>query len=539
LENSQETDSNRLSSLGDALAALANDKMQPQAATEMAKSVATALENPQITDSGLLSRLGTALAALLNKMEPLAAANIASRGTLRLAAALENPQITDSEQLSRLGTALAALLNKMGPLAAAKIASRGALRLAVEEQRILDASKPSIINTLSASASAYTRLFAPFWADTQKESIRSLDFFAEKKPVRLSHLDHARRALVRKMQPMAAPRIAKSFDGASENPQAVPGDAKSLAAALENPQETDSYSLSRLANALTALADKMEPHTATEIAKGIAIALENPQETNANRISSLGHVLIVLSNKMEPQAATEIAMSFAAALENTQITDLDLLSRFGNSLAALANTMQPRAAAEIASRGAKRLTVALEKPQEINSNLLQVLAEALTALANKMGSQAAEIAKSFATALENPQITDSEQLWRLGQSLAAVCRLLPSAHRTHLLALSNMLLQPVSIAAAEGKEQPYDRKLLADVCAQLRTEDLAQVLKYPFCTGEAEQIVLNQLNSKTHRDFDGYLWKFVEEANSLGIKDIDDPTKRPSVPDALKELDTL
>jgi hypothetical protein len=109
--------------------------------------------------------------------------------------------------------------------------------------------------------------------------------------------------------------------------------------------------------------------------------------------------------------------------------------------------------------------------------------------------------------LANPQETNSDRLSRFGQILAAFCRLLPSAHRTHLLALSNMLLQPVS----EGKEQPYDRKLLsavelkllAEVCAELRTEDLVEVLKYPFCTGEAEQIVLNQLKTKTHRDFGG------------------------------------
>jgi hypothetical protein len=61
----------------------------------------------------------------------------------------------------------------------------------------------------------------------------------------------------------------------------------------------------------------------------------------------------------------------------------------------------------------------------------------------------------------------------------------------------------VSIAAAEGKEPPNDRKLLAEVCAQLHAEDLAEVLKYPFCKGEAEQIVLNQLQAITGRDSGG------------------------------------
>ena len=80
---------------------------------------------------------------------------------------------------------------------------------------------------------------------------------------------------------------------------------------------------------------------------------------------------------------------------------------------------------------------------------------------------------------------------------------------------------------------------MAEVCAQLHTEDLAEVLKYPFCTGEGEKIVLNQLKALTGRDFGGNAWKFAEQADSLGIKDIDSPAKRPSVPDALKELDGL
>jgi hypothetical protein len=220
--------------------------------------------------------------------------------------------------------------------------------------------------------------------------------------------------------------------------------------------------------------------------------LRPPQETDPNRLSGLGDALAALANKMEPQAAAEIAKGLVAALENPQITDPNRLSGLGNALAALANKMEPQAAAEIA--------------------------------------------KGLAAALENPQETDSNRLSRLGLGLAAVCRLLPSAHRTDLLALSNMLLQPMSKEAAEGKEQRYDRKLLAEVCAQLSTEKLALVLKYPFCTGEAEHIVLLQLGTETGRDFAGNVWKFVEQADALGIRDIESPAQRPSARDALKEL---
>ena len=146
---------------------------------------------------------------------------------------------------------------------------------------------------------------------------------------------------------------------------------------------------------------------------------------------------------------------------------------------------------------------------------------------------AAEIAKRLATALENPQETNSDRLSSLGRTLAAFCALLPSAHHTHLLALSNLLLTPVS------KKEDEDRKLLTAVCARLRPQDLAEVLKYPFCTEEAEQIVLDQLKAKTQQDFGGDVWKFAEQADALGIKDIGSPAQRPLAQDALKELDGL
>src|SRR5271165_3941853 len=129
LENPQETESNRLSSLSDALAALAN-KMEPQAAAEIARRGAqrliAALENLQQTESNRLLSLDIALMDLANKMEPRAAAE-AAKG---LATTLENTQEAESNRLASLGNALATLANKMEPQAAAEIARRGAQRLA-------------------------------------------------------------------------------------------------------------------------------------------------------------------------------------------------------------------------------------------------------------------------------------------------------------------------------------------------------------------------------------------------------------------------
>lgn len=107
------------------------------------------------------------------------------------------------------------------------------------------------------------------------------------------------------------------------------------------------------------------------------------------------------------------------------------------------------------------------------------------------------------------------------------------------MALSNLLFQPLSKEVAEGEGQPDDWKLLNAVRTQLLPQDLAEVLKYPFCTGEAEQILLSQMKIKTDRDFSGDVWKFAEQAISFGIEGVNSPAKRPSEQDALKELNAL
>jgi hypothetical protein len=313
---------------------------------------------------------------------------------------------------------------------------------------------------------------------------------------------------------------------------------------LENWQATDS-ALSSLGSALAALADKMEPQAAAEFAtrgaRRLVATLENSR-TDSARLSSLGSALAALADKMEPQAAAEIATRGAwrlvVALGSWQETNSGLL---GSALAALADKMEPQAAAEFATRGARRLVaMATLENSRTDSAHLSSLGSALAALAAKMEPQAAaEIAKGLAATLENPQETDSARLSSLGKTLAAFCALLQSAHHTHLLALSNLLLTPVPKKKEEGEEQPYDRKLLTAVCAQLCPQDLSEVLKYPFSTREVEQIVLNELESKTGRKFGGNIWKFAEQADALGIRDVDSPARRPSAQDALNELNRL
>jgi hypothetical protein len=521
-EDPQGIDSDRLSSLGSALAALAA-KMEPEAAAEIgsrgARCLVVALKNPKETDSANLSSIGSALAALAAKMEPQVAAEIAND----LAAAFRNPQETGSARLSSLSSALVALAAKIEPQAAAEIANDLAAALKDPQERYRD----HLLSLSDALGALAAKMEPQAAGEIAKDLAAVLEDPQERDSTLLSSLSSALVALAAKMEPQAAAEIAKD-----------------LAAVLE--KEMYFNRLLSVNSAVEALAAKMEPQAAAEIAKDLAAALE--KEWDFSCLSSLGSALAALAAKMEPQAAAKIARRGAqrlvTALESLEETDFSCLSSLGSALAALAAKMEPRVAAKIVRRGAQCLAAVLENPPEGFSGHVASLSSALAALADKMEPQAAaEIAmpgaQRLAAALKNPQETDSARLSSLGKTLAALCSLLPSAHHTHLLALSNMLLQPVSKEATEGKEQPYDRKLLAAVCAQLRTEDLVEVLKYPLCTGETEQIVLNHLKATAGRKFGGYVWKFVEQADSLGIKDISSPAQRPSAQDALNELGKL
>ena len=142
---------------------------------------------------------------------------------------------------------------------------------------------------------------------------------------------------------------------------------------------------------------------------------------------------------------------------------------------------------------------------------------------------AARSAAVLVTALENPR--ESASLPRLGRALGNLTKFLPSAPRaTLLLALSNVFFETPA-TPQQGQEEAQVRKEVTEWCKLLSPQELAEVLKWPFTVGEAEKIVLTELERQTGQTFGGDVWKFVEQAQSLGIKELDAPAKQPPVGD--------
>jgi hypothetical protein len=263
----------------------------------------------------------------------------------------------------------------------------------------------------------------------------------------------------------------------------------------------------------------------------LAKQLQNQEETNAYRLSSLASALGVLAARMEPKDAVSLvspcAQVLVGALKNGP-KDVAQQSSLATGLAALAARMDAKYAASVAERFAAEI----ENPEETSFVHLSSLASALTVLAARMDRQdAANIAQPLASALSNPAETNADRLASLGSALGGLSRIMPSARHTHRLALSNVLLM--------ANHAPYAADEAIRLSAALGAQDVAEVLKWPFCVGETEKMVLAELEKKTGRQFGGNLWKFVELAPSLGVKDLDAPAKRPRVEDALAELRTI
>ncbi|MCY2991675.1 MAG: hypothetical protein NTY19_27945 [Planctomycetota bacterium] len=326
-------------------------------------------------------------------------------------------------------------------------------------------------------------------------------------------------------------------------------DAARLASLLltDMERETDPYELSRQSSSLAALAGQLKASDAVPLTYRLVDAME--KEINPDRLSRLSYSLAALTRRLEPIESGRLAARGAdrlgAAMERE--TNPDRLSHLGDSLTALAGRLEPAEAARLAERGAERLVTAIEK--ETDADRLSRLSYSLAALAGRLQlADAAPLAgrgaERLAMAMEKE--TDASRLSRLSYSLAALAwRLEPRAHQTRLFTLSYLLRNAIPGPPHDGEEEGELRRLVAALLQPLSKEELSEVLKGPSCVGEAQKLVLSELEQKLSEEFKrpiafgGDLGKFVEQARSLGITNHATPADRPRLEDVRKELADL
>ncbi len=116
----------------------------------------------------------------------------------------------------------------------------------------------------------------------------------------------------------------------------------------------------------------------------------------------------------------------------------------------------------------------------------------------------------------------------------------PSARRSRMLAVAVWLEQRPKFQI--DTVSPSQFRNFETIRIDLNEADLVEILKWPFCVGEAQKLVMRSLEDKLSKRLDrtvnlgGDLDKLVAEAKDLGVEDLDKPARRPTLADALHEL---
>jgi energy-coupling factor transporter ATP-binding protein EcfA2 len=479
------------------LSALAG-QMQPQRAALQMERLTQLLTGPPVTNDSIL---GDALAAFSTHGTPEAAG---ACGRRLLTLMLATNELDYSRELA-VGHALDALAATMtqADLTAASELCATAIREA---------------STTGAYRAMTPARHLPRLASLIKDKAAAADVAA-----------HGSAALVGAME--AGPRsgfylsglgeaLASLLGGIAAGPAAATLAVRGGAVFAEEMSSTNNqYWLPAMGTALAHIAAQSGGQAGTQAAKGAEVILQTleamatpatPQTENVSILApsrgGLEKALALLTAQAEPGAAASLALR-GAQLELRAMrtgTNPYRLADQGITLADLTKTMAPQAAGKAAAEG---LLLLLSKEQD---------------------SKVPKESFSYDQPKQSTAI-----------ALAALAARVAAAKQSQRWAVYQLLLNWSSDASRAEGDNRDPGKSLAELGAAFTPPELAEILKWPFCVGEPERILLSQLEHKTKRQFDGDLRKFAEQAASLGLQDLDAPARRPRVEDALSELQAL
>jgi AAA ATPase domain len=136
-------------------------------------------------------------------------------------------------------------------------------------------------------------------------------------------------------------------------------------------------------------------------------------------------------------------------------------------------------------------------------------------------------------------IQDARVLAKIGVLLAPVVIDDSRFPFTRLYALSNMFMNPIPAAPKtpdEESEENSRRNAAIKLASVLSERELIEALKWPFCVGEAQKIVLEQIESKSGGTSQPNLWDFLTQDSLRRRFDLETPPQRPKAERVMQEL---
>jgi hypothetical protein len=235
--------------------------------------------------------------------------------------------------------------------------------------------------------------------------------------------------------------------------------------------------------------------------------------------------LAAVAGRLESRDAREAAARAATALTQaiSKTTNANELCLLATGLAAVATWLEPRDASEAAVRAAAALTQAISKGT--NERDLMNLAAGLSPLVDWLESRdAREAAAALIQAIS--KTTHPDALRSLLKDLTSLLsRVTVDTSRQRALPLATVLASasdPSGSLAALALLSPA----LIPLPPPLPAQDLVDLLKHPFCVGEARRVVLGQLSRHYQRPFADQ-WDFVRFASEQRLDlDLTTPPRR-------------
>jgi hypothetical protein len=344
-------------------------------------------------------------------------------------------------------------------------------------------------------------------------------------------------ALANTNAPLSLPHLAEGLSAVATRIEAKEaGEAAAiLSRAMTRPEV--SLALKYRAEGLSAVAARMEPKQAAVLCGQTAATLRQAM-TNWVDSRSLQHLaegLSAVAARMEPKAAAAACGQAAAALSQAMAKTEDSvkLLELVRGLSAVAARMEPRQAAAVCGQAAAILSRAMTRSIHITINNqtgervgLPQLAQALSAVAarmeaNEAGEVAANLYQAMAKTTEPPAL--QELAWALTAVLLREDSSSYGSTRHGLVGIVGTLTSSGAPLLAVGLLQPAFQTPPQPLPAQT----LVDLLKHPFCAGEARQLVLGQLARHYQRPFADQ-WDFVRFARKHGPHlDFTSPPQRP------------
>jgi tRNA A-37 threonylcarbamoyl transferase component Bud32 len=288
--------------------------------------------------------------------------------------------------------------------------------------------------------------------------------------------------------------------------------ARTLADALA--KRTDASERRDLVQALAAVAVRLESGAAANVCAPVARALADAltKRTDAPNREDLAAGLAAVAARMDPGAAADLCAPVARALTDALTKETSAPDRGGlaASLAAVAARLEPGAAAAACAHAARVYAdMLLNNPNPYHR---RQFARELAALSVRAGLAGAGI---LTDALSK---TDADVRGSLAEGLAAVALGFSTDARSR--AQSATLLATGAFATPHNvlPSLPLLHPHFHPQPRPLPPQELVELLKHPFCVGEARRAVLDALEFTYKRPFKDQ-WEFVEYVQRNNIRD--------------------